>query len=339
MDHEALTKIAQRTFSNAPVVVLGTGSSLPHGIAGMDELQAHLSDHIHLVDDQERDAWLLVRADLGTGAHLEQALTNHALPKSLVEKIVGLTWDCVNSGDTALHRELVKVPSVLPLGQLFEAWFRSSNTELNVVTTNYDRVAEYACSSIGLLSSSGFAPGYLQPKDALGDITYLHAGKRARIVKIWKVHGSLDWFERQDGSVIFAPLFERVDETQPLIVTPGVNKYERAYDEPFRSSIQGADQALVQAEAYICVGFGFRDRHIEPKLVQRCREKNIPITIITKELTSETKEFLQGKAGTNFLAIEEADIGSRVYSAEFPDGVVIEGSNLWTVSGFLSLVT
>jgi len=50
-----------------------------------------------------------------------------------------------------------------------------------------------------------------------------------------------------------------------------VSKFQRTHDEPFRSAIQGADLALEHAKGYVCVGFGFRDTHIEPKLVERCR--------------------------------------------------------------------
>ena len=56
---------------------------------------------------------------------------------------------------------------------------------------------------------------------------------------------------------------------EPLIVTRGVSKYERTHDEPFRSAIQGADAALDAASSFLCVGYGFRDHHIQPKIVER----------------------------------------------------------------------
>lgn len=337
---ETVAKRAQRCFASNPVVVLGSGASLHHGLPGMSDLQMALIVSVSADGDEEAAAWSGVQAALRSGDHLEKALTETTLPASLITKIISATWNCINQKDREVYLRALAGTESFPISKLFQRLFQSSNSAINVVTTNYDRVAEYASDAVGLAYATGFLPGYIQAREGTDRLTIYRGPKMARTVRIWKVHGSLDWFERADGTVVSAPLFEvPIASLTPLIVSPGVSKFQRTHDEPFRSAIQGADRALEHAEGYICVGFGFRDAHIEPKLVERCRQTNAPITVLARTLTEEAKVFLKSKAGTNYLALEETANGTRAYMHEHQDGVDITHKNFWSLDGFLTLVT
>lgn len=340
MSIEQIAKIAQACFASSPVIVLGSGASAPHGLPGMGALKDFLLEKINPWGDEETRGWARVVEAFAAGEHLEQALTGKALPSNLTRQIVNHTWKCINVADQALFVGAVRSQMGFALGHLIVAQFASSQKILDIVTTNYDRVAEYACNSVDVLHSVGFTPGYLQRREGSSPISFAQGGKVLRTVRIWKVHGSLDWFERSDGSVLAAPLFQLPDTgLTPLIVTPGFNKYERTHDEPFRSTIQGADRALEHADGYLCVGFGFRDAHIEPKILDRCRNKNVPVTVIARTLTDEAKQFLQHKAGPQFLGIEQNGSGSRAYFQGEPYGYDIPEIDFWSIEGFLKLVT
>ena len=337
---EMVARLAQKCFSSNPVVVLGSGASLPHGLPGMSELQAALVAGIHTGNPEEESAWQAVQDALNRGDHLEKALTDSTLPASLVIKIIQATWRCINLKDRDVYLRALAGTESFSVSKLFQRLFQSSNTTINIVTTNYDRVAEYASDSAGLAHSTGFVPGYIQTREGTDRVKLYRGAKAARTVRIWKVHGSLDWFEREDGTAVSAPLFEEPPAPLiPLIVSPGVSKFQRTHDEPFRSAIQGADLALEHAKGYVCVGFGFRDTHIEPKLVERCRQTNVPITVLAKVLTDEAKAFLKSKAGTSYLAFEEAADGTRAYTHEHPLGLEIPYKDFWSLDGFLTLVT
>ncbi|NVO13046.1 MAG: SIR2 family protein [Rhodoplanes sp.] len=340
MEIDAIARLAQACFTSGPVVVLGSGASAPHGLPGMDALKDCLLEEVVPAGPEEEAAWLLVRTALANGDHLEQALVGKVLPHSLIKKIVASTWACINSKDRTLFFRAVQLQERFPVGDLMKALFQSNQKTVDVVTTNYDRAAEYACNSMEIVHSVGFLPGYIQSREGTAPISFHRSGKPLRTVRIWKVHGSLDWFERPDGTTVSGPFFELPASTlAPLIVTPGFNKYERTHDEPFRSAIQGADRALEGAEGYLCVGFGFRDFHIEPKMLERCRRKNIPIAVIARTLTDEAKAFLKGKAGSKYVGLEATSAGSRAYIAERPDGIDLPVRNLWSLDGFLKLVT
>ncbi|MXN44641.1 SIR2 family protein [Shinella kummerowiae] len=340
MLEDDVAKIAQSCFASSPVVVLGSGASASHGLPGMGALKDFLLEKVTTDGDEEAEGWAKVTEAFAAGEHLEQALTGKALPALLTRKIVGHTWECINNSDKVLFSRAVRAEENFPLGRLILALLASSQKVLDIVTTNYDRVAEYACNSVDVIHSVGFTPGYLQRREGSYPISFVQAGKSLRTVKIWKVHGSLDWFERSDGTALSAPLYELPEAgLLPLIVTPGFNKYERTHDEPFRSAIQGADRALEQSDGYLCLGFGFRDAHIEPKILERCRLKKVPVTVVARTLTDEAKTFLQQKAGPLFLGIEQSAKGSRAYFHAYPDGIDIPGVDYWSVDGFLNLVT
>ncbi|MCO8146895.1 SIR2 family protein [Rhodovulum tesquicola] len=334
-----IAKLAQSCFQACPTIVIGSGASIPHGLPSMLDLANYLIANLNPTGEAETKSWTTVRTALEKGNHLEQALEGQSVPPDLLRQIVAMTWRCVNEKDAQLLDLAVNSPDHFPLSRLVTAMFSSTHSSLQIVTTNYDRVIEYACNSAGILFQTGFAPGYVQKWEASNRIKFHHGAKPSRVVNIWKVHGSLDWFRTQDERTIGLPAHQMPgDSYTPLIVTPGLNKFEKTYEDPFRTTINGADNALSSASSFLCIGFGFRDQHIHPKIIERCRERNVPIVVLARTLTVEAKEFLAKNAGTKYLALEKKEDGSTLYSPEHPDGLDLSVENIWSLPGFNSLV-
>ncbi|MBZ0130810.1 MAG: SIR2 family protein [Rhodobacteraceae bacterium] len=332
---ERVATVAQGCFQQHPVVILGSGASVVHGLRGMGDLAQYLRDHIELDDGEETDTWLLIRTALAEGDGLEEALLKTAAPLSLVEKIVALTWQAIAEDDLALMARAARGQEHFSLSDLLQGMFKSTHMVTNIVTPNYDRVAEYASDIAGYFHATGFAPGIIRNREGGDPVSIRRGAHAARTVRIWKVHGSLDWFADNAGRVVSLPIAERLPEGfEPLIVTPGVSKYERTHDEPFRSAIQGADRALDQAASFLCVGYGFRDRHIQPKIVDKCRQRNVPIVILARTLTDEAKRFLADSAGQAYMALEKDGEGTRVFLPEHPEGMSVAQPELWSFDNF-----
>ena len=330
---------AQACFQQHPVLVLGSGASVTHGLRGMRKLAEYLIEYLNAEEGEEENSWLLIRTALVNNDGLEEALLKTTAPLSLVKKIVKLTWHVIAEDDLALMGRAAKGEERFSLSDLLRGLFKSTNMVTNIVTPNYDRVAEYASDAAGYFHTSGFSPGIICRREGSSTVSVRRGGQTTRTVRIWKVHGSLDWFVAQNGKVIALPITGTFPDTfEPLIVTPGVSKYERTHDEPFRSAIQGADLALSEASAFLCVGYGFRDRHIQPKIVERCGQRNVPIVVLARTLTDEAKEFLGSSAGNAYLALEKDDDGTRVFSLEYPDGITIAKPDLWSFDSFNKLV-
>jgi hypothetical protein len=336
---DKIARVAQVCLERHPAIILGSGASVVHNIRGMKELSQYLLDHVAPTQGDETDAWLLIRTALAKGDVLEEALLKTTAPTTLVQKIVNLTWKAIATDDLALMARAAQGNERFPLSQLIGGLFISTHMIIDVITPNYDRVAEYASDVAGYVHTTGFVPGIIRGREGADVVSIRRGAHPARVVRIWKVHGSLDWFEGTDGRVVCLPISADIPETfEPLIVTPGVSKYERTHDEPFRSAIQGADAALDAASSFLCVGYGFRDRHIQPKIVEKCRQRDVPIVILARTLTDEAKSFLAKNAGQAYLALERDGAGTRVFSPEYPKGTTIPNTDIWLLESFNKMV-
>lgn len=333
---EIAHEIAQECISKSPVLILGSGASAAYGIPGMpglrDSLLSTMLPKGALPEDQS--AWDKFHVSL-LNLDLETALNNQQLPDSITQHIVEITWDFLAPHDIRVFEDMLKNRDIFPLTKLYRHLFRSTKSDIHVVTPNYDRIAEYAADAGELSHYTGFSYGHLRFRS--NELTQLKSS--ARVVKVWKVHGSFDWFKNNDGIVMALPVFgSRPSGIKPVIVTPGIEKYRLTHDEPFLSIKQGADLALQSAGSYLCIGYGFNDKHLQTKLVERCRFESVPLVLITKEITPTAHEFLKSGKCPRYLALEECGSGSKMYSAEYPDGVELKDKPVWQLEQFLSMV-
>ena len=335
----SIYKLAQECISRTPVIILGSGASVAHGIPGMPQLREHLLSIACPTTAKPKDIvkWKVFQTRLAE-ADLETALDDDRLPESLTELIVNSTWDFLVPFDHQVFQEAIINYDLFPLTKLFHHLFNSTLTDVHVVTSNYDRIAEYAADAGKLVHYTGFHYGHIRAR-TITERPWVHVGNRlARTVNIWKVHGSLDWFRDSDGVVLGLPVScIRPKNMFPVIVTPGTEKYRLTHDEPFHSIKSEADKALQNANAYLCIGYGFNDPHIQTTLVERCREKDVPLVLLTKKISEAAKEFLNSGKCSKYLAIEESPSGCHIYSAEFPTGKKIDGDSIWKLNEFLKL--
>ena len=339
-DFDSVAKFAQDCISRVPVVVLGSGASIPHGYPSMPSLAVYLTMNVDTngLNARELQQWSEFRNLVAT-SDLEKALTDVHTSEDLTHRIIESTWECIAEAERKVFLQLIDSPQCLPLTRLFRKLFASTHSKIDIVTTNYDRIAELAADGAAYCHNTGFSHGFYRTRHTGQPIELFQSLKPVRTVNVWKVHGSLDWFENVDKVTIGLPVPEaRYQGLAPVIVTPGVDKYRRTQQEPFRTILGAADAALAEAESYLCIGYGFNDEHIQPKLIERCRSNPVPLVIITKTLTQKTQEFLASGQCLSYLALEECAGGTFAFTNNAPGGFRLPGANAWTLPGFLDLV-
>jgi len=324
---------AQKYFSNNPVIVLGSGASVAFGLPTMWSLSEHLKTNI-VIDKNTNEQWDKLIDLLDSGTDLESALQLVTLDDAISKEIIIKTWELINPKDVDVFFKSLKVFDYFPLSSLIKKLFNSTVKEINIITTNYDRLAEYACEKSGNYHYTGFTNGYYRQKISDDKL------KVDRKVNIWKVHGSLDWFKYEDNVLIGLSNITNIPEDLvPEIVTPGIEKYKKTHSEPYRTIIQKADNALASHNSYICIGYGFNDSHIQEKLVNKCIHNNSKLLIITRTLTESTKKFITEQGCKNYLAFECANgIHTKVYSSELEHEIIIKNEDLWSLDGFLKII-
>jgi len=329
-------KQAQDYYGKAPLIVLGSGASAAQGLSGMSALAKHLEKHTDLngLSPEEEKTWCEFCDCLRSGVDLETALHKISVTEELTTRIIKSTWSLINNEDVQFFKACLQNKLKFPLGKLLSHMFKTSLTHINIITTNYDRLAEYACEQEKLHHYTGFTHGFFRQLCSPNEI------KVSRKVNIWKVHGSLDWFKSPIEDIVGLSNINSIpDKYEPQIVTPGTQKYQRTHLEPYRSIINNADQAITSAGSYLCIGYGFNDEHIQPKLMTRCIRQNVPIMIVTYALSDAAKRYIINGGAQNYLAIERgtSDNQSIIYSSLEKDPIKID-KNLWGFEEFLSLI-
>lgn len=153
-------------------------------------------------------------------------------------------------------RRLVRRPSRWPRPCLF--------------TTNYDPCFEEAAGRIRLTVIDGFSfasKSRFQPElfdyDMVTTATYAKEPDFIpRLLRLFKLHGSVDWHEGTDG------IEKNAGTDKPLLIYPQSGKYASSYRQPFLEMMSRFQAILRQRSVgLLAICCGFNDLHIaEPVL-------------------------------------------------------------------------
>ncbi len=327
-----IAKMIQEYLSDSPLVVMGSGASVPYGLPTMDGIASVLRNDTLL--QREKDSIKLF-SDMNLFG-LETAIDNSLLSENAKNQIRILTWSCINEADLVFFRDKNFEDRMQSLVQLIKKIIATSPNQLVVVTTNYDRLFEYAADLYGASTETGFEGNFIRKFYGFSDsVNNKRIASRERVVKILKVHGSLDWFIAEDGSIISFPLQEKIPTgCSPLIVPPGKEKYSTTHEEPYRTIIEEADKEFRKAGSFLCIGYGFNDSHIQPKLISQIKSGGKPIVVITKKATHECMRLVADVNVKKYLILEDNGSKTRVISNN--EDTNVSGS-IWSLKDFMEV--
>ena len=336
---EALTKKVQDWTNQVPLIILGSGASIPFGIPSMSELGEFLKNNISFSEIEDQHQFDDFKSEFDKNKDLETTLLNIQLRDTVLDEIVCKTWSLINQKDIEFYEKLLQDNSLMSLSEFISYLLKTAQQKLTIVTTNYDRLAEYAASIANAFICNGFAQTYygvfstnIQKNDFRKTNGY--AGQ----VNLWKVHGSLDWFNKDSIDYSF-PMSRTIPQNYtPSIVTPGSTKYSMTHFEPYRTIFAEADTEILNARSILCIGYGFNDVHVQPKLIAQIKNGK-PIIVVTKELSAKTKEAIISNNCKNYILLEQANSDdTRVYSSIFNDEQIIPNTNYWKLDEYLKLI-
>lgn len=339
MDKEALFKQLQSWTNNVPLLILGSGASVPFKLPSMWALGEHIKNTISFPEAKDQKQFEEFVVEFDKTGDLELTLTKLQLRPIVLAKIVDETWKLVSKADIQAYEHFIQNDIDFPLANLVQYFLNTAGKKLSIITTNYDRLAEYASSLAEAVICNGFSQnpiGHFSNRLQLNNLASL-SGYNGQ-VNIWKVHGSLDWFRTDEDENIQLPIRQSIPQGyRPLIVTPGLSKYSETHNEPYRTIFTQADSEIEQANGYLCIGYGFNDIHVQPKLITQIKNQK-PIIVITKELTPKTRQSIIDNNCQNYILIEEANSkDSRVISSKFGE-VIVEDTSYWELGEYLKLI-
>lgn len=340
MTLDNLYSLAQSYVNTAgtPLVVLGSGSSIAHGLPSMGELadefkKMTFSDH----EDQKCFGEFLTKIET---SDLESTLLQLTITDKVLAKIRETTWSVVNERDLKFFAEEVLFQSEMPLARLFGYLANSSIKTVNVVTTNYDRLAEYAANSVKLHPYTFFNSGYFGSFIGKQDDCYTKAKGCVGVVNVCKLHGSLDWFRIGSSVTEFKSIpFQTTipSNGEASIITPGSKKFQMALQSPFRELFTISDQLINDAASYLCIGYGFNDEHVHPLVLENIRQRKKPLVVISKVLTDKARAILNTGYVDKVLMVEDNGAGgARVFTSSEKAGLDFD-KPFWQLTEFLKI--
>jgi hypothetical protein len=322
-----------------PLVVLGSGASMAYGLPGMWELAQELKT-ITITDKQDQPCWKQFLS-LIDSLDLESVLLKVTLTENALNKVIQKTWQFINGRDLQMFNSTVIKNDEFPLANLFKHFLTSSSKSLHIITTNYDRLAEYAASSINLYPYTFFNAGHIGEFIGEQDDCFTRAKGCSGVASICKLHGSLDWFSINTSYLKYKsiPLQQVIPlNATPCIITPGIEKFRRTTQTPFRELFQISDDQIRKASAFLCIGYGFNDEHVHPKILDSITKNKKPLVVIARKLTPKTREIISLPNADKILLIEEGDNGnSFVYTKKYQNGAVFDKA-YWDLKYFLTLL-
>lgn len=329
MTEDEIFKVVQKYLENVPLILVGTGGTIPYGIPGMSQLSQYLLNELDCKYKAD-DEWSKFTGRIKSGVDLESALTELQLTDEIINDIKKSTWQLVTDADLDLLNNIIEKSTKLPIARLIQRFYNFHPKCVNIVTTNYDRVIEYACDQINVRLDTKFHGNYIK---------YFSANKLSmtNIVNLLKVHGSLDLFKDQDDLVYAIPIQQKIPNGFiPEIVTPGSFKYRSVLQGTCRQILHDGDDLINNAKSYLCIGYGFNDEQIQANIIAGIRMGK-PIVVVTKQISNKAYELLANNS-KQFVIIQENNC--KANSTEFivNNQKSYLDDTYWTVDGLLKII-
>jgi hypothetical protein len=336
MDFKVFLQQIQTYLENSPLIILGSGSSASYGLPLMGELKDEILSH---PDDFPDKGFSLFSDNLRT-MNLEEAMDKNSLSEELNNHIRKFVWKYINNKDFEFYKKLTSEKVDFAIVDLLKKILQPTPNSAVVITTNYDRLVEYAADIVEATIVTGFEGSLIRkvafPTDAVHNA---RIRARERTIRIWKVHGSLDWFANTSGNIISYPMTSTIPLGHtPLIIPPGKNKFVSTHNEPFRDIISHADNAFLRAGSFICIGYGFNDEHIQPKLIEQIKSGK-PIVVLCREATEACKRNIVSDDVKKYAIIECCRSGKTAVTCSLNGGKTEEfDTEFWDLPNFLKTV-
>ena len=173
---------------------------------------------------------------------------------------------------------------------------------VNIFTLNYDLAFEYACDELGIEYINGFV-GFnernFRPEvynyDFFfpGDTTEGKVRRIERVIKYYKLHGSLNWVYKNQNKnnpyglyeipieLVRMKLENKMDNLGEIMIYPTSSKKEYTLNFPYSELFRKFADRLQQPEAVLFViGYSFYDEHINDIIYQALANPSFTLIIV-----------------------------------------------------------
>ncbi|HDL85104.1 MAG TPA: SIR2 family protein [Candidatus Acetothermia bacterium] len=303
------------TRSRHVCMFLGAGVAKACGLPDIAELQTRVHSDLELADREAFDRQL-------EGRNIEQVLSRLRRIAGLVtgdDTVDGLSAPQAATLDTKVCQLIVsaldiKDATLIPVVNL-AAWAARANYRLPVelFTVNYDLLLETALEELGVPYFDGFV-GNLRARFRTELVEALpgseNGGMPSRFVRLWKLHGSVNWARSDDHQIV--RIGRPVPEDLPAAIYPSDAKYEESRRVPFVVLQDRFRRALHVPETLVLIaGYSFGDAHLNEMIFDaatRCERSEFAVFCFS-DLASDLCDRAMRTPNVQLIGRTEAVLG------------------------------
>ncbi|ETT69636.1 SIR2 family protein [Paenibacillus sp. FSL R7-277] len=192
--------------------------------------------------------------------------------------------------------------------------FNKQVSPVNVFTTNYDLFSEVSLEMLGIHYTNGFK-GYVSRtfdpsvfRLRLVDEENRYKEKWSavrRFVKLFKIHGSIDWiFDEKDQIIKQSNSFnnEFTNDSQQILIYPTLHKHLESQQSPYSELFREFTNHMQRKNStLIVIGYGFPDEHINQLISQSLQHDDFNLIVFGNKIEQNAKLFIEKhKEKSNF---------------------------------------
>ena len=156
----------------------------------------------------------------------------------------------------------------------------ASDNELFIFTTNYDRVIEEYCRHQSIPYIDGFARDPTAEEFEWNPVEFEKKQQGIDSIKLFKLHGSLNWRRRIDGVPVKIGTEEKTRRDskrfhENILIYPG--EKSEPHTEPFITLHKLFQKYFLDSDVCVFIGFAFRDEYLNSIIAQGLRKKKVVI--------------------------------------------------------------
>lgn len=271
-------KLASR--SRHVCLFIGAGASRACGLPDVAKLEEHLRTSLSGKSLSNFECLMERR-------NLEQVLSRlrriAALLDGTTDQVDGMTAEEAAELDVEICRLIVgklqiDTSAMDPMLRL-ASWAARADYHhpLELFTVNYDLLIESGLEALGVPYFDGFA-GTMQAQFR-SDLVEASVGEDrywlpAFLVRVWKLHGSVNWAWQTDPRPSVVRLGTHVPEDKPAAIYPSDAKYDESRRVPFVVLQDRLRRALEEPETLTLItGYAFGDQHLNELIFEAARRR------------------------------------------------------------------
>lgn len=179
---------------------------------------------------------------------------------------------------------------------------------IQMFTTNYDLLTEQALEE----NRVPYFDGFLGSRDTFFDLQAMEQDQLPiRWARLWKIHGSVNWVEGDDGKI-----HRRNSSSSKQLIYPSHLKYDESRRMPYLAMLDRLRAFLSQPAAILIVcGYSFRDEHLNEVMIQGLQGNSTAsiFALLYSKLSNydSATQLASTRSNLNILARDGGVLGTR----------------------------